>query len=678
LKKISYILLGFFIFFSCNNKKADILPVSNNEKVNDLLLKSEDFKINAKSRISNADSVIPLLRNMKNDSLTRNYYFKLSDIYYSLEENQKNIEICRIIYNMSKSSYDTLSIAKSLYYIGDYHFGKFSNDSAYYYYTKAEKTYESHNYKVDISRLKFNKANILFYEKDFSGCETAVIEVLKIAKETNNIRLVHDCYITLANSVDGLNNSQNALEYYKKAFDATNQLKKDPQYLMLKGQTYNYIGRIYQKKQDYNKATNYFKLGLKFDDFKKTLPFLYANLVNNLGYSNFKLNNKIALSQLNEAYKIRDSIQNKLGIVTSKINLSEYYLVQKDTARAFAYSTEAKKVAHENNFFEDELKALQLLTQIDPKNNSAYNNRYIKLSDSLQNNERATRNKFARIEFETNEIISQKNTIEAEKNQISSQRWIILGFSVFALLVLGLLYVTKMQHAKNKELQYEQDQQKANEEIYQLMLDQQGKIDEGRSNEKKRISQELHDGVMSRLTSTRLNLFILSRRTDEETIKKCLTHIADIQNIEKEIRAISHDLASDLFTKRDSFKIIIEALFESQKDISNAHWQLEIDPDINWDNIESNAKMHIYRILQEALQNIHKYAQAENIFTKMSKTENLLDIKINDDGVGFDTNKNIAGIGLKNMSNRIKTIGGELHIDSKIGSGTIINLIIPI
>jgi signal transduction histidine kinase len=296
----------------------------------------------------------------------------------------------------------------------------------------------------------------------------------------------------------------------------------------------------------------------------------------------------------------------------------------------------------------------------------------------LQNNERAVRNKFARIEFETDEIISQKNTIEAEKNKISVQRWVILGFSLIGILVLALLYLTKMQHAKNKELKYEKQQQIANEEIYQLMLDQQSNIDEGRKKEKKRISQELHDGVMSRLTSTRLNLFVLSKKTDPETIQKCLMHIADIQNIEKEIRSISHDLAQDKFIGKDSFKIIIESLFDSQKSISTTAFDLKIDKSINWELVESATKMHIYRICQEAIQNIHKYANAKKCKVTFENSDNQLQIKIKDDGVGFDSEKSASGIGIKNMNSRIESINGKINIESKIGKGTLLNLEIPI
>ncbi|WP_300570942.1 ATP-binding protein [Flavobacterium sp.] len=677
MKKIVFIIIISCFFFACNSKKENDLSDSNKDNIDTLLSRAYDFKKEEKVRLFNAEKALKILKDNPNDSLTRYYYFKLAGRYYNLEEYDKYLTVCNKVYKMAQESNDTLSIAKSLSYIGDYHYNKFKNDSAYYYYSKAEKTYQYLNSNQDVDRLRLYKANILFFEKDFSGCETAIIAILKSAIQKKDNRLIYDCYITLGNSLDGLNNTAKALEYFNKAAEVTKDLTEDPQYLLLKAQTYNYIGRVYQKENEHLNAIDNFQAALEIENFKEFEPLMYANLINNLGYSKFKLGQKTALGFLYEAYTIRQDLNNTLGILSSKISLSEYYLQQNDSAKALQYSQDAVQIAHVNRIFEDELKSLKLLAKINPKEESFYNNRFIKLTDSLQNNERAIRNKFARIEFETEEILDQKNDIEAEKNKISLQRWTILGSSLIVILIIALSYITKVQHSKNKELKFEQEQQKANEEIYQLMLHQQAKIEEGRQNEKKRIAQELHDGIMSKLTSTRLNLFILSKKTDEETIKKCLGHIAEMQNIEKEIRAISHDLNKDIFSGKDSFKTIIEALFEGQNSISEADYHLEIDDSINWDAVESTTKMHLYRIFQESLQNIHKYAKAKNVYANINKQENDIYIEIKDDGVGFDTKKTKEGIGLKNMQSRMKTINGKINVQSVIKKGTIINIIIP-
>src|SRR5690606_36066512 len=104
--------------------------------------------------------------------------------------------------------------------------------------------------------------------------------------------------------------------------------------------------------------------------------------------------------------------------------------------------------------------------------------------------------------------------------------------------------------------------------IYHLISEQQNNISHGRQEEKKRIARELHDGVMNRLASTRLNLFILNKKRDDETIDKCLSLIDNIQDIEKEIRQVAHDLDSEIFSGNKSFNILLEALFDEVRSVS--------------------------------------------------------------------------------------------------------------
>ena len=674
MKKALFIILSCLILICCNNNQEITIFEKDLKKIDSLLVKSYDVKLNQNLRLQYSDSLFQILKKRENDSLTRFYLFKLSDRYFNLKKLEQYRFACDYVYKLSLKKSDTFHIAKSLHYIGDYHYNQFVNDSAYYYYSKAEKYYEKLNITQDLYRIKLYKANILFYEKDFSGCETAIIEILKSVKTKNDVRLIYDCYITLGNALDGLNNSEKALEYYNKAFLITEKLEKDPQYILLKQQTYNYIGKIYQKDNSHLLAIQYFKKGLILEDTKS---LLYANLLNNLGYSEFKLSDKSAIGLLTQSLAIRIQLKSIPGVVSSQIHLAEYYLKNKDTVQAFAIINQAKKQAHNHHIFEDELKSLTLLAKINPKQDSYYNNLFIKLTDSLYNNERAIRNKFARIEFETEEITNQKNNIEAEKNKIASQRWIILGFGLFFTLIIGLLYLTKIQHVKNTALEFEKKQQKSNEEIYQLMLQQQNKIEEGRQAEKKRISQELHDGIMGKLASTRLNLFVLNKKIDPETIQKCLLHIAEIQNIEKEIRNISHDLNNNIFAVKDSFKTIITNLFEDLNTLSEIKIQIEISEEINWETIESSIKMNLYRIFQEALQNIHKYAKANHVTAKITKTEKNIYILIHDNGVGFNHKKIKSGIGIKNMKDRANIICATFKIKSSPENGTQIILIVP-
>ncbi|RVU90770.1 hypothetical protein EH230_07600 [Flavobacterium columnare] len=673
-RRLLLISLMFFLF-SCK-KEVEI--------GHDLNI--EDSSANTNSPISlqedkKRDAIIienELQKNTHNTSSLRKSYFKLAGRYYNLEDSENYLRISRIAFKLAKEAQDPVDIAKGYHYIGDYFYLNFKNDSAYYYFTRSEKNYELLKKTKELTRVKFSKADILLYEKDFSGAEVEFIKVLKIAKAINYTRLIYDCYLNLGNVLVGLNSPDEAIAYYNKALSTINLLTKDPQYEALKAQVYIYLGKAYSKKKAYHEAIVQYDEGLLFSNPEKIGSYTYSSLISNKAYAEMQLDNlEIAEEKLYESLKIRKKDNNIPGIVLSNIYLGELYLYKKDVPKAISFLRNAKKIASENKILEDELRALRLLSKIDKKNQYDLYEEYINLSDSIQTVEFNKRNSFARIEYETDEILTEKQIIQEEKEQISSQRWLILFGSSGMIILLILLYNNKSQSSKNKQLQFEREQQESNEQIYKLMLQQQHLINDTRQQEKKRISQELHDGVMSKLTSTRLNLFILSKRQDQETIEKCLKHIENIQNIEKELRNISHDLNQETFLEKESFKLIIQNLFEDYCNAINIEYILEIDTNIVWEAIETSVKIDIYRILQECLQNTYKYSHATLVILSIKKVLDRLIIDIEDNGVGFDINKVKEGIGIKNINSRAKSMNGEVKFYSTINKGTHINLSLP-
>lgn len=675
MKQFYVWLCLFFLSLACQDNKN----YENNQDIDLVLEKANDFKLAKSQRIKLINQAEIILLDSKNDSITRSRYLKLAGRYFNINDYDNYLKASRKLYKMSSEQNDHFYSARALSYIGDYYYSKFINDSAYYYFTKAEKAFKVLNNDEELSRIKFSKAIILIYEKNFSEAEVQIIKVLKRAKEINNQRLIYDCYISLGNTLDGMNYTKESINYYNLAIKYVENLKFDPQFLALKAQSYNYLGKVYSKNGQYLKAIDNFNQALKISNFKSNEPFMYANLINNKAYAEMHLGRlELAKVKFEEALQVRQKLENIPGIVSSKLMLSEYYLLKKDTFNAVLGLRYAQKMAASNKIYEDELKAVRLLSKLDSDNKTAYFDRYVGLTDSLQNVERANRNKFARIEFETDEILDQKKSIQEQNEKISSQIWFILAVSIVSILVLGLAYYLKNQRAKYRQLQFEKTQQENNEEIYRLMLRQQTLIEEVRRNEKKRISQELHDGVMSKLTSTRLNLFVLGKKNDEETIKKCLGYIDNIQNIEKEIRSISHNLNKDSIFETDSFKVIIENLFQEYCNATEIDYTLNIDSNIVWSNVDSSTKMHLYRIFQESLQNIFKYSKAKCVHLDIKKINNeSFSIKIEDDGLGFDSAKATKGIGLKNMRTRVKEFKGSFKLESQIGKGTIIEITIP-
>ncbi len=200
----------------------------------------------------------------------------------------------------------------------------------------------------------------------------------------------------------------------------------------------------------------------------------------------------------------------------------------------------------------------------------------------------------------------------------------------------------------------------------------------GKCVEKKCIGLELHDGIMNKLVSTRLNLSILSISSDEATVKKCLKYIKDIQNIEKEIRNVAHNLNQEVFYDSNSFNKLLQGFIKEHNKTSRTIFKMEVNPAIDWNTVSNSKKMNLYRIIQEASHNISKHAKAKKATINIIIKDVDICLTISDDGIGFNASASENGIGLKNMKYRIKLLRGKFKIHSKPNSGTSINITIPL
>ncbi len=279
--------------------------------------------------------------------------------------------------------------------------------------------------------------------------------------------------------------------------------------------------------------------------------------------------------------------------------------------------------------------------------------------------------KFTRIEYETDEIKSE-NTDLVEQN-----RNLVYIFSGLAMLGL-FTFVIKTQKAKNRELLFKQQQQKANEEIYNLMISQQNTIEGIRIKEKKRVARELHDGVLGRMFGVRINLDSLNKIDDGTAVEKRNNYLTELKSIEQDIREISHDLNREKSELINNFVAIVDNLFEDQKKTFKSKLVSIIDSGIKWELVSNSVKINLYRILQEVLQNVNKYATADNIKIELKKEEDHLILMMSDDGVGFNVKTAKKGIGLQNILFRTNECDGVVDIKSKKGEGTIITITVPI
>ena len=657
---------------------ASILPQEHVTTIDSLLNLGSNSTLNPNVRLKNANLALNHISAKHSKDKSTYNYVTIANIYFSLNDKEKFLNVVSLLDLFATTTNDLEGVAWSSYLKGNYYYKENDYLTSYYNYSKAEKASLSLEYHYLRALILSAKADILNLKKDYINAEINATNSLQIALVENDNILVYKSYISLGNSLLGLKNFPEALSYFNLALLKSETLKKDSQFESLRAQAYNYLASVYSENKDFENALIYANEGLKLKELKVNGIEVYCYLKKDLSYAKFKLNQLSSDAEFLEILKIGDSINSIPVQLFTKMHLAEYHLVNKNVPKALRYGTEARALAHKAQFFEEELKILLLLSEIDASKSLIYTKRYIALNDSLLDVERASRNKFARIEFETEEITAAKNTAEEKNTFLENRIWVISGFGFLGLLVIVLWFRMKSQKSKTRQLLLEQKQQQADEEIYQLMLDQQQKIEEGKTIEKQRISLDLHDNVMGKLSAIRMNLYPIIMTSEIENKSVFYDQLNDIRQVEKEIRGVAHDLNANLFAEDVSFIAVVKEFFIKIKLHTDIHFNLQMGETIAWESISSTVKINLYRIIQEALQNIEKYADAKNVSVTMSQIENQVYIVILDDGIGFDTNAKKEGIGLQNMKTRMDEINGTFAIQSKLGAGTKISLIIPV
>lgn len=653
------------LLFSCHPKKT--------ANVDSLVFNTTEFKnLSKNDKLKLLDSISVMERTISDDSVYLAYLFNLSSEYYYLNQLDSSLKISEKALQLSKKRNDTISIARAYFYKGDcYEYTQ--RDSAYYFYHQAEKLYSLKGDKEKEGQTLFKKGYLLFYEGNYLESEIQVSNALKLLQDSKNNQLLYSCYVVMGYNFEKLEEYNNALKYFHLSKTILEELKKsNVDFEKTNNYTVNYsinIANIYDKKGEYLKSIKELS-SVVSPDLKNKWPKDYASVIGNLGYSKMKYG---ILNGVENAF--RESLQlskqnnHQNNIMYQLINLGEYYSITKDTASSIHYLKEANAMAVKLKAVGEIKLTLKLLSEIDVANNRLYNQKYISITDSLTKAQRINRNRYARIEYETS-VVENEN-----KDLIAENLYLITGsFAIVLLLVLLIIY-RYLQHQK-KEIANKRQQQKAEEEIFELLKEYQIKLAQAKEIEQNRISKELHDSVMNKLYGVRLQLGMLNASDAKEVKQKRSEYIDFLQEIEKEIRSISHDLHNETFEAHFDYKNLLLDIILQHNQISNTHFSFECDDNFRWDDIDSLVKIAIYRIIQEALRNVIKYAKAENCRVSISEYDNKLRLWIEDDGKGFDTTlSENSGIGLKNMEERATQLNASFRVISQANQGTRVEVV---
>jgi PAS domain S-box-containing protein len=202
---------------------------------------------------------------------------------------------------------------------------------------------------------------------------------------------------------------------------------------------------------------------------------------------------------------------------------------------------------------------------------------------------------------------------------------------------------------------------------------------EAEDRERKRIAEDLHDGIGHLLATTNLLLTSIETKAidlDQELKDLISSCHATLQKAMKENRNITANL-TPLNLENENIIQTLELLFANFKNTTDIDVLFTHQMDEKY--LDQNKANNLYRIAQEALNNVIKHSKATLVKVDLSHVNELV-FKMEDNGQGFNSNDltNIKGIGLSNISNRVKAMGGKIDIVSLPESGTNLIITIPI
>jgi PAS domain S-box-containing protein len=195
--------------------------------------------------------------------------------------------------------------------------------------------------------------------------------------------------------------------------------------------------------------------------------------------------------------------------------------------------------------------------------------------------------------------------------------------------------------------------------------------------ERKRIADILHDTVGQNLVFSKLKLSFL-RESSRNAMQNQKDLLEEIINLINETIGLSRSLTSELCNPvlyLAGFEAAVKWLAEQIEKNYGIPCELTMGAGLSY--IKGETGSLLYRTLRELVYNVVKHAKAKSILISIRNLSGNIDMEIVDDGIGFDTT-GLKNYGLFSVAERVKYLGGSIHVKSEIGKGTHVSLTVPI
>jgi two-component system NarL family sensor kinase len=665
----------------------------------------------AKGQNHKIDSIYSVLKKSKEDTEKVNTLNALSKTLYLISKRQAADSMCREALALSEKLGFKKGVLDSYLNIGNVYFDAANYSEALNSYSQSLKIATELNNKQCMGRAAGNIGNIYFLQGKYPEALADYLQALNLWQAIDDKKGMSIAYTNIGNIYMTEGNFPEALKNQLQAL----KIKEDIKDKRGAGNLYGNIGSVYHDMGNYPEALKNHLQSLKICE-ETNNKIGEGNAYINMGNDYLAMGNFAeAIKSEQKSIEISTAINNKRGIMLAIQDIGNIYRDQHNYTQALEnYSNSLKQaeelndrytlsMAYENIGFvltrQNKYKeaaiyldsALNLSKETGDKTNIRDSYTFRAMLDSATGNYKAAMDDYKnsivyrdslKNEENTRKITTEQMNYEFDKKQAADKleqdkkdlinteklekqkllTWSAIGGGILILAFVGLLF--NRARLKQKTVYQQELNQKQKEQAVAVM--------ETQEQERKRIAEDLHDSLGYLLSTVKLNLQASStdpKKTAEESVKL-------LNQASKEI----HDITFNLMPRTLEEEGLVPALRELAARTANAGAaKINLDlHDVEGMTLEKQTQFTIYRIIQEAVNNVFKYADAKEINIQLIKQDGQLTIMLEDDGKGFNVTEVKKGRGLKNMMSRSEWLNGTLNIDSGQGHGTTIILEIPV
>ncbi|WP_177734883.1 tetratricopeptide repeat-containing sensor histidine kinase [Flavobacterium inviolabile] len=533
-----------------------------------------------------------------------------------------------------------------------------------------KKQSEYHLYNKNYSALcnkNIQKARIYIRLKDYNIAITTLFSTLQIAEkqklhlqEAIILKYIGICF-------EETKNIKKAIDYLRKSEKSAIHQKNDS----LAAWAQQGLFKIFTEKNKMDSSRYYMNRILNIAKNNGTTNQKY------LGYSNcaaFYLktaNYDLAKKYLDTTLFYAETSRNTNYMNNTRSNLAYYYLqVKNDNEKARDIFLEILASKPNDTLSIKTADTYLNLSYVyekmdDYKTANYYLNKYIDITEALFNERvssqlRDTETKYKIYKIEDN-YKTKEQLLKDKEARNKKLLYIFITLFAFCSILFYFFYQNLRLKQKNKL-------KDVNNKIQQNIIN--ATID-GQEFERKRLAGVLHDSISALLSSASLHLMAYETTNLTESSPELTKTRAIIKEAHDKIRDLSHTLIPPVLEKLGLFA----ALQDLCEKNSNTLIQFEFTNYTPKDSrYNSEFEMKIYFIVAELLNNVIKHSRATKAYLSVDQNRNQLFINIEDNGIGFDTKntEHKEGFGLTQIKARIRSMNGNININSKSNTGTLI------